>query len=104
MTYFESHQLIAGINLLLCLGVMWACICRLNSPVSKRNKMTRTRYTILLGGAFLMGFQPMLWNTWPTKSSIGFVVTILIYLALNIPRWRSEESNGDSKRNQTTSY
>ena len=48
---WQAHQLLAMANLAICMGIGWACICRLNSHVARVHKLARARYALLLAGA-----------------------------------------------------
>ena len=48
---WQTDQLLAVLNLAICLGIAWACLCRLNDDVCKRLLRPRARYTLLLTGA-----------------------------------------------------
>ena len=52
---WQAHQLLAMANLAICLGIGWACICRLNSHVARVHKLARARYALLLAGAVYAG-------------------------------------------------
>ena len=84
---WQAHQLLAVANLIICVGIGWACICRLNSEICKRFRVARARYTLLLGGAMASGMQPALWDSWPTVGSVLFAATVLFGLAINVVRW-----------------
>lgn len=84
---WQFHQLLAMANLLICLGICWACICRLNSHVCRRFKLARARYTLLLAGALSSGLQPMLWGTWTSVGDTIFSACVLAGLVINVARW-----------------
>lgn len=86
MTY-NPDILIAAANFFVCIGIGWACICRLNSPVSKRYRRVRTRYTLLITGAMVSGLQPVLFGELPTVAGTLFAAAILAGLLLNVNRW-----------------
>lgn len=84
---WHTHQLLAVLNLIICAGIAWACICRLNSEICRRFRVARARYTILLGGAVASGLQPTLWDSWPTVGGVLFAACVLAGLAINVVRW-----------------
>lgn len=84
---WQAHQLLAMANLAICLGIGWACICRLNSHVARVHKLARARYALLLAGAVASGLQPMLWNTWTTVGDTIFSACVLAGLLINVARW-----------------
>ena len=83
----HSTETLMAINFVLCAGIFWACICRLNSTVSKVYLRVRTRYTLLLAGALMSAFQPALFGEWPTKAGTALAFVILAGLVLNVRRW-----------------
>lgn len=84
---WQFHQLLAMLNLALCMGIGWACICRLNSHVCRTYKLARARYVLLLAGAVASGFQPALWGTWTSVGDTIFSACVLAGLAINVVRW-----------------
>lgn len=78
---------IAFLNLALCFGIAWTCICRLNTEHAKRVKLMRLRYTILLTGALTCGFQPVLFNEWPGICTTVLSLTVLVATAVNFRYW-----------------
>lgn len=83
--------MISMVNLAICLGIVWACICRLNSDICQRYRLARTRYALLLGGAAVSGLQPLLFSTWPSMACVIFNATVLAGLVLNVVRWYAPE-------------
>lgn len=81
----EIH--LALLNLVLCAGIFWACICRLNTEHAKLHRYVRAKYTILLAGAVLHGLQPTLLKSWPSIADVWFSAVVLAFLALNMRRW-----------------
>lgn len=88
---WQNHQLLAMVNLGLCLGIAWACICRLNSDICRRYKRARARYSMLLAGAMSCGLQPLLWGSWPTVGSAILAASVLGYLVINVVRWTPQK-------------
>ena len=84
---WQAHQLLALANFLICTGIAWACICRLNSEISRRFKLARARYTLLLAGSMACGLQPVLWGSWPDWATVFFAGCVLAGLAINVVRW-----------------
>ena len=89
MTWWDTVQLLAIANLGVCLGIIWTCICRLNSNVCRRWLAARMRYTLLLTAALAHGLQPVLFGTWPGIAGLIFAVGVLVNLLLGVQRWRS---------------
>ncbi len=86
---WETYQAVAVLNLAVCLGIVWACICRLSSDTCKVYKQTRTRYSLLLGAALASGFQPTLFQEWPGRADLIITSAVLVGLAINAYRWGS---------------
>lgn len=84
---WQTHQLLAMANLLICTGIGWACICRLNSHICRTHKLARARYTLLLTGAVASGLQPALWGTWTSVGDTIFSACVLAGLLINVARW-----------------
>lgn len=89
---WQTYQLTALANLGFCLCILWACICRLNSDLCKEFLRPRMRYTALLGGAVANGMQPIFFGTMPGPGETIFSGTVLLYLVLNVPRWKERKS------------
>lgn len=92
---WQTEQLLAVLNLAICLGIAWACLCRLNDDVCKRLLRPRARYTLLLTGALASAGQPVLWGTWPGVGTVIFAAAVLAGLVINVTRWMG----GDSCKN-----
>lgn len=90
---WQTHQLLAMVNLIICAGIAWACICRLNSEICRRFKLSRARYTLLLAGALALGMEPALWGSWPTVGSVMFAGCVLAGLAINVVRWHGRSGH-----------
>ena len=84
---WQSHPLVAMLNLAFCLGIGWACICRLNSHIARKYLLARARYVVLLAGAVASGMQPVLWGTLTTIGDTIFSGCVLAGLLLNVARW-----------------
>ena len=84
---WQAHQLLAMANLVICLGVIWASICRLNSRVCQKYLLARLKYMALLAGAVSSGFQPALWGSWTSIGDTIFSACVLAGLLINVARW-----------------
>lgn len=84
---WQTYQLTALVNLLICGAIGWACICRLNSELCRLYKRPRARYSALLAGAVASGAQPILFGTMPGPGETIFAGSVLIYLLLNLELW-----------------
>lgn len=91
---WETHQLLAMANLAICLAIGWACICRLNSQISRRYLLARARYALLLAGAVSSGLQPLMFGTWSSIADVIFNSAVLAGLALNVARWYAPKDGG----------
>lgn len=93
---WEHHQLTSVLNLVFCLAIVWACICRLNTETCRRYRRPRARYTLLMAGAFASGMQPALFQTLPGPGETIFAATVLAGMVINVGRWVRQYG----KRNQ----
>ena len=84
---WDHYQITSVLNLVFCLAIVWACICRLNTETCKRYHRPRVRYTLLMGGAFASGMQPLLFSTMPGPGETIFAATVLAGLVINVGRW-----------------
>lgn len=84
---WQLHQLLAMANLLICLCIAWACLCRLNSHICRAFKLARARYSLLLAGALASGAQPLFFNSWPTVGSVVLAAAVLVFVVINVVRW-----------------
>lgn len=88
MQLFQNPQaLISFLNFIVCAGIFWACICRLNARDSKKYLHVRARYTLLLGAAFLSALQSPLLGQTPSIACLVFAICVFIGLFLNIGTW-----------------
>lgn len=81
-------QLIASINLTICAGCFWACMCRLNSMTAEVPKRVRLYFVLLLVGSMASGLQPMFFQQWPGVGQTLFSGAVLAGLVLSMGRWR----------------
>ena len=87
MTY-HPPELMAMINFAICTAIGWACICRLNSTVSRKFRSARTRYALLLAGATASGCSPIFFQMMPSMGEAIFSGAVLVSMVINVPRWR----------------
>ena len=83
---WQTYQLLALVNLIICAGIAWACICRLNSEICRRWRAARAKYALLLAGALASGMQPALWGSWPTVGGVFLAGCVLAGLAMTVAR------------------
>ena len=88
---WQMHQFVAVINLVFCLGIAWACLCRLNTDICRWHKTARARYALLMGAAIASGLQPALWNEWPSVADTLFSGAVLAGLIINLVRWQGAQ-------------
>ncbi len=89
MYYWETQrQLLALLNLVLCLAIVWSCICRLNTDICRTYKKARLRYALLLAGAGTHGLQPILFGTLPGVAGVLFSTGVIAHLMLGVENWR----------------
>lgn len=86
------HDAYALINLALCLGIMWSCICRLNSDLCRHHIGPRARYTLLLAGASANGWQPLLFNEYPGIGTVLLSLSVATSLAISARWWPAPEN------------
>lgn len=91
---WETYQVTAVINLMVCMSICWACMCRLNADICRQHLAARARYALLMGGAMASGLQPLLWGTWPSAGDVLFGCSVLAGLIINVVRWRGANGEG----------
>ena len=74
--------MIAALTMTSCTAIFWICICRLNSHASRESRVTRAQYSLMLGGSLAMGFQPVLFGTWPNAVDAVMSTVVLSCLLL----------------------
>lgn len=82
-----QYQLVSVVNLACCLGIVWACICRLNDHTCRHHLRPRARYSLLLAGALASGAQPLLFHTMPGPGETILAASVLAGLLINVGRW-----------------
>ena len=75
-------------NLLICLFIIFLCICRLNSNLSKRFKLFRVKHILLLLAAMSLGLQPFFWAVMPGIGTTLASSLLLAYVLLNRTNFR----------------
>ena len=84
-------DVVAVANLLICIGIVWICICRLRTEFCRLNLSPRFKYSILLTGGLVAGLPNLFFGEEATKSTLTLSVSILTYLLTNTLSWRSRE-------------
>ena len=75
-------DMVAVANLLVCIGIVWTCICRLRTELCRLNLLQRFKYSALLTGGFIAGLIFLFLIRQPPRSTLVMPVSILIYLSL----------------------
>ena len=84
-------DMVAVANLLVCIGIVWTCICRLRTELCRLNLLPRFKYSVLLTGGFIVGLPNLFFGEEAVKSTLAMSVSILIYLFTNILTWRNRK-------------
>ena len=84
----NSQYFPVGVNGLLCLGIMFVCVCRLDKIDHRVLLRVGVQYVVLLMAAAGFGLSPWLWDMpgWP---SVFFSFAVLFMLVLDSYQWRS---------------
>lgn len=77
----------AIVNIVCCAGIVWSCICRLKGETSRKYKKVRAKYTVLLTGAAVMGLQPALIGSMPSRADALMSFVVFVYLLLSMQQW-----------------
>ena len=83
--------MVAVANLLVCIGIVWTCICRLRTELCRLNLLPRFKYSVLLTGGFIAGLPNLFFGEEAVKSTLAMSFSILIYLFTNILTWRNKK-------------
>ena len=75
-------DMVAVANLLVCVGIVWTCICRLRADLCRLNLLQRFKYSVLLTSGFIAGLPNLFFGEEAVKSTLVMSVSILIYLLL----------------------
>ena len=77
-------DMVAVANLLVCIGIVWTCICGLRTDLCRLNLLPRLKYSVLLTGGFVAGLPNLFFGEEAAKSTLVLSVSILTYLFANI--------------------
>ena len=86
------HDLYALANLLLCSGIAWSCICRLNSDLCRCYMPPRARYTLMLTGSTACGLSPLLFSELVGLGTVLLSMTVAASLAISALWWPAPEN------------
>lgn len=84
-------DVVAAANLLICIAIVWTCLCRLRTDLCRLNLLPRFKYSILLTGGIVAGLPNLFFGEEATKSTLTLSVSILTYLLTNTLTWRNRE-------------
>lgn len=80
---------LTAVNLVLCLCIAWACLCRLNASDVRVLRKVRLAHVLLLAGAVSSGFAPALWGERPGLGAVVLAGCVLAVLVIGMDRWRA---------------
>ena len=86
---FETRVVLALVNLAICTGIGWSCLCRF-AAMSRDTTCCHYRalYVFVFVAASASGFAPWLFREWPGPGQIVLAFASLAYLAASARRWR----------------
>jgi hypothetical protein len=82
---------VAAANLLICISIVWTCICGLRTELCRLNLLPRFKYSVLLTGGLVAGLPNLFFGGEASKSTLVLSTSILVYLASNIVTWRTRK-------------
>ena len=82
-------DLVAVANLLICISIVWTCICRLRTELCRLNLLPRFKYSVLLTGGLVAGLPNLFFGEEASKSTLVLSTSILVYLASNTLTWKT---------------
>ena len=80
-------DVVAASNLLICISIVWTCICRLRTDLCRLNLLPRFKYSVLLTGGLVAGLPNLFFGEEASKSTLVLSTSILVYLASNVVSW-----------------
>lgn len=83
----ENFYLLALVNLLLGVAVIFISLCRLNDMDGNVLRRVGTEYSVYITGAAASGLQPW-WGEWPGLGSICVMAALLVGLLCSSHAWR----------------
>ena len=84
-------DVVAAANLLICIGIVWTCICRLRTDLCRLNLLPRFKYSVLLTGGLVAGLPNLFFGEEASKSTLVLSISILAYLFTNILTWKTRK-------------
>ena len=82
---------VAVLNLLICISIVWTCICRLRTELCRLNLLPRFKYSVLLTGGLVAGLPNLFFGEEASKSTLVLSTSILVYLVSNTVSWRTRK-------------
>jgi hypothetical protein len=82
---------VAAANLLICISIVWTCVCRLRTDLCRLNLLPRFKYSVLLTGGLVAGLPNLFFGEEASKSTLVLSTSILIYLASNVLSWKTRK-------------
>lgn len=86
-------DLVAVANLLICISIVWTCICRLRTELCRLNLLPRFKYSVLLTGGLVAGLPNLFFGEEASKSTLVLSTSILVYLASNTLTWKTRNDS-----------
>ena len=84
-------DMVAVANLLICISIVWTCICRLRTELCRLNLLPRFKYSVLLTGGLAAGLPNLFFGEEASKSTLVLSISILVYLATNTLTWKTRK-------------
>ena len=84
-------DVVAAANLLVCISIVWTCICRLRTELCRLNLLPRFKYSVLLTGGLVAGLPNLFFGEEASKSTLVLSTSILVYLASNTLTWKTRK-------------
>ena len=84
-------DVVAAANLLICISIVWTCICRLRTELCRLNLLPRFKYSVLLTGGLVAGLPNLFFGEEASKSTLVLSTSILVYLASNTLTWNTRK-------------
>ena len=82
---------VAVANLLICISIVWTCICRLRTELCRLNLLPRFKYSVLLTGGLVAGLPNLFFGEEASKSTLVLSISILVYLATITLTWKTRK-------------
>lgn len=77
-------------NFLLCAGIAFIALCRLNAMRNTVIWRVRLEYAGYIGGSTCAGLQPW-WGEWPQWGSIGIALAVFVGLICSSKAWKGDK-------------